>query len=183
MDRRNFSGSRGFRRIVYIAMDLVIVFVSGKHQQLAKENRPAQIPQCTSSISHIVGELCTCMHMSLTKWCIMGYLADVLWDLWIVLSVLVSLRFTGTSREYRLEDYFHIRRDVLPYDPAKYQQRMTACLIKCTIWVAQMPARRQISERFDDSSPKSPAFDILRDRTLWHLIGHWNDPHRPNFVF
>ena len=57
-------------------MDLVIVFVSGKHQQLAKRtdllkfhNAPVQYP----TLQTFVGELCTCMHMSLTKWCIVGF--------------------------------------------------------------------------------------------------------------
>ena len=48
-------------------------------------NRPVtQILQCTSSISHntpFVTEMCTCVHISATKWCIVRYLSDALWDL------------------------------------------------------------------------------------------------------
>ena len=31
---------------------------------------------------HFVSEMCTCVHISVTKWCIVGYLSDALWDLW-----------------------------------------------------------------------------------------------------
>ena len=44
----------------------------------------SQIPQCTSPISHNA-PLCniyTCVHISVIKWCIVGYLSDALWDLW-----------------------------------------------------------------------------------------------------
>ena len=40
----------------------------------------AQIPQCTSPISHNA-PFCN-RNISATKWCIVGYLADALWDLW-----------------------------------------------------------------------------------------------------
>ena len=31
---------------------------------------------------HFITEMCTCVHISVTKWCIVGYLPDALWDLW-----------------------------------------------------------------------------------------------------
>ena len=31
---------------------------------------------------HFVTEMCTCVHISVTKWYIVGYLSDALWDLW-----------------------------------------------------------------------------------------------------
>ena len=31
---------------------------------------------------HIVTEMCTHVHISVTKWCIVGYLSNALWDLW-----------------------------------------------------------------------------------------------------
>ena len=31
---------------------------------------------------HLVTEMCTLVHISVTKWCIMGYLSGALWDLW-----------------------------------------------------------------------------------------------------
>ena len=49
-------------------------------------NRPvALIPQCTSPIlstHRFVADMCTCVHISVTKWCIVGYLSNALWDLW-----------------------------------------------------------------------------------------------------
>ena len=39
----------------------------------------AQIPQCNNPISHdtpFVTEMCTCVHISLTEWCTVGYLCD-----------------------------------------------------------------------------------------------------------
>ena len=42
----------------------------------------AQIPQCTSPISHSAPICNRNVHISVTKWCIVGYLAIALWDLW-----------------------------------------------------------------------------------------------------
>ena len=50
------------------------------------------ITQCTSSISHnaqvpypimhhFVTEMCTPVHISVTNWCIVGYLPNALWEL------------------------------------------------------------------------------------------------------
>ena len=41
-------------------------------------NTPVQYPK----IHHFVTEMCTCVHISVTKWCIVGYLSNALWDLW-----------------------------------------------------------------------------------------------------
>ena len=41
-------------------------------------NRPiAQIPRCT-----ILWQMCTCVLISVKKWCILRYLSNELWDLW-----------------------------------------------------------------------------------------------------
>ena len=49
-------------------------------------NRPAaQIPQCTSPVSHnepLCNKMFTCEHTYVTKGCIVGYLTKALWDLW-----------------------------------------------------------------------------------------------------
>ena len=38
---------------------------------------------CTyTTMLHFVTEMCTCVHISVTKWCIVGYLSEALWDLW-----------------------------------------------------------------------------------------------------
>ena len=38
----------------------------------------SHIPQYTIFVT----EMCTCVHISVTKWCIVGHLSNVLWDLW-----------------------------------------------------------------------------------------------------
>ena len=43
-----------------------------------------QVPRCISSISHnatFLTEMCTCVHISVTKLCVVVYLSNVLWDL------------------------------------------------------------------------------------------------------
>ena len=45
-------------------------------------NRPiSQIPQCIKQLSHNA-PFCNIVHISVTKWCIVGYGTDALWDLW-----------------------------------------------------------------------------------------------------
>ena len=41
-------------------------------------NDPVPYP----TMHHFVTEMCTCVHISATKWCTVGYLSNVLWDLW-----------------------------------------------------------------------------------------------------
>ena len=49
-------------------------------------NRPiSQITQCirqNPTMHHFVTEMCTRVHISVTKWCILGYGTDAFWDLW-----------------------------------------------------------------------------------------------------
>ena len=33
------------------------------------------------TMHYFVTEMCTCVHISITKWCIVGYLSNALWDL------------------------------------------------------------------------------------------------------
>ena len=42
----------------------------------------AQIPWCTSLVSHNAPFCNRNVHLSVTKWCIIGYLSSALWDLW-----------------------------------------------------------------------------------------------------
>ena len=53
------------------------------YNQLHKSHNAA-VPYPT--IHHIVTEMCTCVHIYVTKWCIVGYLSDALWYLWLVSS-------------------------------------------------------------------------------------------------
>ena len=41
-------------------------------------NAPVPYP----TMHHFVTEMCTQVHICVTKWCIVGYLSDALWDLW-----------------------------------------------------------------------------------------------------
>ena len=40
---------------------------------------------------HFVTEMCTCVHISVTNWCIVGYKSNALWNLWDV-SILMYMR-------------------------------------------------------------------------------------------
>ena len=42
------------------------------------QNTPVPYP----TMYHFVTEMCTCVHISVTEWCIVGCLANALWDLW-----------------------------------------------------------------------------------------------------
>ena len=43
------------------------------------------------TMHHFVTEICTCVHISVTKWCIVGYLANILWDVWDGLDNMVAI--------------------------------------------------------------------------------------------
>ena len=45
-----------------------------KHDNLSHKSHNASIPYPT--MHHFVTEMCTCVHISVTKWCIVGYLSD-----------------------------------------------------------------------------------------------------------
>ena len=47
---------------------------------LLHKSHNAPVPYPT--MPHFVTEMCTHVHISVTKWCIMGYLSNALWDLW-----------------------------------------------------------------------------------------------------
>ena len=47
-------------------------------QSHKSHNAPVPYP----TMHHFLTEMCTCVHISVTKWCIVGYLSDALWDLW-----------------------------------------------------------------------------------------------------
>ena len=44
------------------------------------KSQNASVPYTT--MQHFVTEIRTCVHISVTKWCIVGYLSDAFWDLW-----------------------------------------------------------------------------------------------------
>ena len=49
------------------------------------------------TMHHFVTEKCTYVHISVTKWCIVGYLSDALWDLWDG-SITPAIVTTGAYR-------------------------------------------------------------------------------------
>ena len=53
------------------SLDLVMI-------DLYHKSHNASLPYPT--IHHFVAEMCTCMHISVTKWCVVGYLFGALWD-------------------------------------------------------------------------------------------------------
>ena len=67
-------------------MDPVIVFVSGRHWQLATTTdlllKSYNVPCPYPTMNNFVTEMWTRGHTSVTKWCIVRYLADALRDLW-----------------------------------------------------------------------------------------------------
>ena len=53
---------------------------SSHRVDLLHKSHNAPVPYPT--MHHFVTEMCTCVHISVTKWCIAGYLSNALWDLW-----------------------------------------------------------------------------------------------------
>ena len=57
-------------------------------------------PVLNPTMHNFVTEMCTHVHISVTKWCIMGYLFNAFWDLW-ALSLLVGRRRQGMNLSMR----------------------------------------------------------------------------------
>ena len=58
----------------------------------------AQVPHPT--MHHFVIEMCTCVHFSVAKWCIVGNLSNALWDLWDG-SIALCVRWDRTTLPLR----------------------------------------------------------------------------------
>ena len=50
------------------------------HIDLLHKTHHAPVTYLT--MHHFVAEMCTCVHISVKKWCIVGYFSNALWDLW-----------------------------------------------------------------------------------------------------
>ena len=59
----------------YIRNPCVGMSIDPSHKS---HNAPVLYP----TVHNFVTEMCTCVHISVTQWCIVGYLSDALWDLW-----------------------------------------------------------------------------------------------------
>ena len=71
----------------WFAVKTVIFFINIKTIGLWKEvlidlsHKSHNAPVPDPTMHHFVTEMCTCVHISVTKWCIAGYLSGALWDL------------------------------------------------------------------------------------------------------
>ena len=65
---------------------------------LIHKSHNAQVPHPT--MHHFVTEMCTCVHFSVAKWCIVGHLSNALWDLWDG-SIALCVRWDQTTLPLR----------------------------------------------------------------------------------
>ena len=94
-----------------------------KHQHSALvnilENSPSLVNSphgtatcCTNpTMHHFVTEMCTHVHISVTKWCVVGYLSNVLCHLWDVSIVPIPIRQPwriSINESYKSSDSCHI---------------------------------------------------------------------------
>ena len=66
-----------YKRSIKPSIMFSLVFL--KLIEPSHKSQNASLPYPT--MQHLVTEMCTCVHISATKWCIMGYLSGALWDL------------------------------------------------------------------------------------------------------
>ena len=55
---------------------------NGCHVPIDLLHNPHNTPVPCPTMQHFVTEMCTCVHISVTKCWIVGYVSDALWDLW-----------------------------------------------------------------------------------------------------
>ena len=60
--------------------DFSITLVSISTIRPSDKSQNASVPNPT--MQNFVTEMCTCVHISVAKWCIVGYLSHALWDMW-----------------------------------------------------------------------------------------------------
>ena len=60
---------------------------------LWRQSNDAPVPY--SKMCHYVTEICTCVHISITKWRIIGHLPKALWDLWGRFIIMLCLLSVG----------------------------------------------------------------------------------------
>ena len=82
---RESTGHRGLftvdshhKVLVMRRIDISFLLASTIDPSLKSHNAPVPYP----TIHHFVTEMCTRVHISVTKRCIVGYFSDALWDLW-----------------------------------------------------------------------------------------------------
>ena len=84
---------------------------------------------------HFVTEICTCVHISVTKWCIVAYLSNALWDLSTVLHQAMAVHninaHNNISKYHSLSDTLGITQPCTK--PWMYSQ-WTSISRWCHIW-------------------------------------------------
>ena len=55
---------------------------SSSTSRIELSQKSHNVPDQYPTRHHFVTEMCTCVHISVTNWCIMGYLCHALWDSW-----------------------------------------------------------------------------------------------------
>ena len=73
--------------VLKLSFALTVIFVFGRYVpcdivaiDLFHKTHNAPVPYPTAH--HFVTEMCTCVHISVTKCCVVGYWYNVSWDLW-----------------------------------------------------------------------------------------------------
>ena len=60
----------------------IVDFHRREHRSIDPSHKSQNASLPYPIMQHFVTEMCTCVHISVTKWCIVGYLSDAFWDLW-----------------------------------------------------------------------------------------------------
>ena len=94
---------------------------------MSYESHNASSPYPT--MHHFVAEMCTCVHISVTKWCIVGYMFDALWDLWHGSNVSISEKISHVI----VRQYCKYAPCLIPYPPLCMPHVICLCVnIKST---------------------------------------------------
>ena len=64
-----------------LSIDYIIIRYVCQHWFIDPAHKSHNAPASYPTMHHFVAEMCTCVHISVTKWCTLGYLSDALWDL------------------------------------------------------------------------------------------------------
>ena len=69
-------------RFFWVIDHFTVSLHSPNGMQIDQSHKPHNASVPYPIMHHFVTEMCTCVHISVTKWCILGYLSDALWNLW-----------------------------------------------------------------------------------------------------
>ena len=70
------------RIIIHVWDGVVLSLVSAVFIWIVMLNKSHNAPIPHPTIHHFITVKCLRVHISVTKWCIVGYLSDALWDMW-----------------------------------------------------------------------------------------------------